>query len=199
MGSSMTMSAATEIDEGAIRRAAADAIAGRSLVFVGLMGAGKSVIGRMTAAALDMNFVDSDAEIERVSSMSIAELFEAYGEVEFRSLEARVIKRLLQTGPRVVSTGGGAFVNAETRALIKARSLSIWLKADLDVLWERVSKRDNRPLLKTADPRGTLDSLMRARYPIYGEADITVQSRNVRKEVIVEETLALIAARGAGN
>ena len=109
----------------------------RNLVFVGLMGAGKSAIGRLVAQMLEIPFVDSDHEIERVSRMTIPELFEAYGELEFRALEARVIKRLLKSGPRVLSTGGGAFMNETTRATITAGSLSVWLKADLDVLWAR--------------------------------------------------------------
>jgi shikimate kinase len=154
------------------------------------MGAGKSAIGRLVAAELAIAFIDSDHEIERVSRMTIPELFAAYGEVEFRALERRVIKRLLKSGPRVISTGGGAFMNEATRKAIKANGLSLWLSADLDTLWERVAKRDNRPLLKTENPRQTLSDLMDARYPIYSQADMTVISRDVRKEVIVEEVLA---------
>ncbi|KQV35192.1 MULTISPECIES: shikimate kinase [unclassified Rhizobium] len=165
----------------------------RNLVFVGLMGAGKSAIGRMTASALGIPFVDSDHEIERVSRMTISELFAAYGEDEFRALEARVIKRLLNSGPRVVSTGGGAYINERTRRHIKRSGLSLWLNADLDVLWERVNKRDTRPLLKTENPRQTLENLMKARYPIYAEADLSVLSRDVKKEVMVEEVLAAIS------
>lgn len=177
-----------------ISRKAREAIGARNLVFVGLMGAGKSVIGRMTANALDLPFADSDTEIERVSRLTIAELFEIYGETEFRALETRVIGRLLKTGPRILSTGGGAFVNDESRALIKQKGLSLWLRADLDVLWERVNKRSHRPLLKTADPKGTLERLMKDRYPIYAEADITVESRKVGKETVVNDALAAIAA-----
>jgi len=166
----------------------------RNLVFVGLMGAGKSAIGRMTATLLNIPFVDSDHEIERVSRMTISELFAAYGEEEFRALESRVIKRLLHSGPRVVSTGGGAYINERTRRHIKKSGLCVWLSADLDVLWERVNKRDTRPLLKTENPKQTLENLMNARYPIYAEADLTVVSRDVKKEVMVEEVLAAIAA-----
>ncbi|HUH50420.1 MAG TPA: shikimate kinase [Mycoplana sp.] len=166
----------------------------RNLVLVGLMGAGKSAIGRLVAQALSVPFIDSDHEIERVSRMSIPDLFAAYGEEEFRALEARVMKRLLKTGPRVVSTGGGAFVNERTRRHIKRGGLTVWLKADLDVLWERVNKRDTRPLLKTENPKQTLENLMNARYPIYAEADLTVHSRDVKKEMVVEEVLAAIAA-----
>ncbi|AVA23205.1 MULTISPECIES: shikimate kinase [unclassified Rhizobium] len=164
----------------------------RNLVLVGLMGAGKSSVGRLVAHQLGIPFVDTDIEIERVSRMTIAELFEAYGEDEFRALETRVIKRLLKGGPRVVSTGGGAFINDRTRRHVKRSGLSVWLKADLDVLWERVNKRDTRPLLKTENPKQTLEKLMNARYPIYAEADLTVLSRDVGKEVMVKEVLAAI-------
>ena len=169
------------------------ALGNRNLVFVGLMGAGKSAIGRMVAQDRGLSLVDSDHEIERVSRMTITELFAAYGEAEFRALETRVIERLLQAGPRVVSTGGGAFINPNTRQRIKESGVSVWLKADLDVLWNRVSRREGRPLLKTADPKGTLRALMDDRYPIYAEADLTVISRDVRKEVIVKDVLATIA------
>lgn len=168
------------------------ALGARNLILVGLMGAGKTSIGRLVATHLGIPFVDADAEIERVSRMTISELFTAYGEEEFRALETRVIKRLLKGGPRVVSTGGGAFVNDRTRWHIKRKGLSVWLKADLDVLWERVNKRDTRPLLKTEDPKGTLEGLMNARYPIYAEADLTVLSRDVHKDVIAKEVLAAV-------
>ncbi|MGE6782465.1 shikimate kinase [Ensifer adhaerens] len=161
----------------------------RNLVFIGLMGAGKSVIGRLTAQALGVPFVDSDHEIERVSRMTISDLFARYGEEEFRALETRVLKRLLRSGPRVVSTGGGAYVNERSRRQIKKGGLTVWLNAELDVLWERVNKRDTRPLLKTDNPRQTLENLMNARYPIYAEADLTVLSRDVRKETMVEDVL----------
>jgi shikimate kinase len=164
----------------------------RNLVLVGLMGAGKSAIGRIVAQQLGLPFIDTDTEIERVSRMSISELFAAYGEEEFRALETRVIKRLLRTGPRVVSTGGGAFINDKTRKQIERGGLSVWLNADLEVLWERVNKRDHRPLLKTENPKQTLQDLMDKRYPIYALADITVQSRDVRKEVIANEVLTSV-------
>lgn len=168
------------------------ALGRRNLVFVGLMGAGKSAVGRMVANQLGLPFVDTDVEIERVSRMSISELFAAYGEDEFRALETRVIKRLLRSGPRVVSTGGGAFINEKTRKQIERGGISLWLKADLDVLWERVNKRDHRPLLKTENPKQTLKDLMDKRYPIYELADLTIQSRDVRKEVIANEVLMAI-------
>ncbi|MBB3316561.1 shikimate kinase [Rhizobium sp. BK181] len=172
------------------------ALGSRNLILVGLMGAGKSSVGRIVAHQLGIPFVDSDAEIEKVSRMSITELFAAYGEEEFRALETRVMKRLLKNGPRVVSTGGGAFINDRTRKHIKKGGISVWLKADLEVLWERVCKRDTRPLLKTENPKQTLENLMNARYPIYELADLTVLSRDVRKELMAEEVLqAVIDAR----
>lgn len=161
----------------------------RVIVFVGLMGAGKTAIGRKVAAALDLPFIDSDHEIETVSCMTVPELFEKYGEPEFRALEQRVIERLLQEGPRVVSTGGGAYMNAQTREAIAQRGISIWLKADLDTLMARVSRRPNRPLLQNDDPRGTMQRLIEQRYPVYAEADITVESRNERKDVTVRQVL----------
>lgn len=188
------MNDVTEPVSEALAERAKAALGRRNLVFVGLMGAGKSAIGRMTATALGVPFIDSDHEIERVSRMTISDLFAAYGEEEFRALETRVIKRLLGSGPRVVSTGGGAYINERTRRHIRKQGLSVWLNADLDVLWERVNKRDTRPLLKTENPRQTLENLMHARYPIYAEADLTVLSRDVKKEAIVEEVLAALAA-----
>ncbi|OOO16828.1 shikimate kinase [Agrobacterium salinitolerans] len=165
----------------------------RNIVFVGLMGAGKSAVGRMVAQQLRVPFIDTDAEIERVSRMTISELFATYGEEEFRALETRVIKRLLRGGPKVISTGGGAFINDNTRRHIARGGISLWLKADLEVLWERVNKRDHRPLLKTENPKATLAALMEKRYPIYAEANLTIESRDVRKEIIVTEVLAAIA------
>ncbi len=171
---------------------AKSALGRRNLVLVGLMGAGKSAIGRLVAQQLGLPFIDTDTEIERVSRMTIPELFAAYGEEEFRALETRVIKRLMRSGPRVVSTGGGAFINDKSRKQIERGGLSVWLNADLDVLWERVNKRDHRPLLKTENPKQTLKDLMDKRYPIYGLADITVQSRDERKEVIAGEVLTAV-------
>ena len=170
------------------------ALGRRNIVFVGLMGAGKSAIGRSVAQQLRIPFVDSDDEIERVSRMTISELFATYGEEEFRALETRVIKRLLRGGVKVVSTGGGAFINENTRRHIKRGGVSLWLKADLEVLWERVNKRDHRPLLKTDNPKATLAALMEKRYPIYCEADITIESRDVRKDIITTEVLEAIAS-----
>jgi shikimate kinase len=171
----------------------------RNLVLVGLMGAGKSAIGKLVASELGIPFIDSDHEIERVSRMTIPELFEKYGEPEFRKLENRVIRRLLRTGPRVLSTGGGAFMNGDTRALIKVAGLSLWLDADLETLWERVIKRDNRPLLKTENPKQTLENLMIARYPTYAEADLTVKSRDVKKDMVAAEVIAAVASLAEKN
>ena len=161
----------------------------RSIVFVGLMGAGKTSIGRKVAATIGLPFVDSDHEIESVSRMTIPELFERYGEAEFRALEQRVIARLLENGPQVLSTGGGAFMNPQTRAAIAERGLSVWLKADLDTLLERVSKKQNRPLLQNADPRSVLEKLINERYPVYALSDITAPTRDERKEVIAGEVI----------
>lgn len=176
-------------------------LGGRSIVFVGLMGAGKTAIGRKVAGQLGLPFIDSDQEIESVSRMTIPDLFERYGEDEFRSLEQRVILRVLESGPQVLSTGGGAFMNAQTREAIAAGGISVWLKAELDLLMERVAKKQNRPLLKKADPRAVLEELMRERYPVYGRADVTVPTRDDRKEVIAAEVVEALerhlAATGA--
>jgi shikimate kinase len=161
----------------------------RSLVFVGIMGAGKTAIGRRVANALDLPFTDSDHEIESVSRMTIPELFDRYGEAEFRALEQRVILRVLENGPQVLSTGGGAFMNAQTRDAIGAHGLSVWLKADIDILMERVAKKQNRPLLQNPDPRGVLEKLMVERYPVYALANLTVETRDERKEVIAAEVI----------
>lgn len=166
-----------------------DRLGDRVVVFVGLMGAGKTAIGRKVAQALQLPFVDSDHEIETVSRMTVPELFERYGEPEFRALEQRVIERLLREGPRVVSTGGGAFMNAQTREAIAEHGISIWLKADLDLLMERVAKKQNRPLLKNADPRAIMAKLMADRYPVYALADVTVATRDAKRELITEEVL----------
>ncbi len=171
-----------------------DRLGRRSIVFVGLMGAGKTAIGRKLAQALGLNFVDSDHEIETVSRMTIPELFERYGEPEFRALEERVVGRLVKDGPQVVSTGGGAFMNAHTRDAIAQDGISIWLKADLDTLMSRVAKKPNRPLLKAPDPRAVMERLMAERYPVYGLADIVVTTRDVRREEITAEVIDALSA-----
>ena len=164
----------------------------RPIVLVGLMGCGKTSTGRCLARRLGLEFVDADMEIEWAAGMPIADIFEKYGEAAFRDLERNVMARLLKDGPRVIATGGGAFLNEQTRARIAAGALSIWLKADLDVLWRRVRRRSHRPLLKTADPEGTLRGLMEQRYPIYDRADITVMSRDGAHETVVDDTLAAL-------
>mgnify|MGYP001201192318 FL=1 len=172
--------------------AVVERLAGRPLVLVGLMGAGKTAIGRRVAAVLGLPFIDSDHEIEAASRMSVPELFEKYGETEFRALEQRVIARLIGEGVRVLATGGGAFMNAETRAAVREHALSIWLKADLDTLMGRVMKKQNRPLLKSDDPHAVMERLMAIRYPVYAEADITVHTRDERREVIADEVIAAV-------
>lgn len=172
-----------------------DMLGTRSIVMVGLMGCGKSSIGRRLAVTLGLPFIDADDEIERAALKSIPEIFADHGEAYFREGERKVIKRLLGSGPQVLATGGGAFMNAETRAAIKADGISVWLRADLDVLMRRVAKRDNRPLLKADDPVAVMKSLMDQRYPVYAEADITVDSRDTTHEVIVGEIIAALIAR----
>src|SRR5262245_16637226 len=165
----------------------------RSIVLVGMMGAGKSSIGRRLAARLGLAFVDADAEIEKAAGMSIPDIFTTRGEPEFRAGEARVIARLLEGGPQVLATGGGAFMNSDTRRAIGAKGVSVWLKAEFDVLMRRIKRRQDRPLLKTEDPAATLRELIAARYPTYERADITVQSREVPHERIVEEIVIELA------
>jgi shikimate kinase len=173
-------------------RALVNRLGGRPLVLVGMMGAGKTTVGRRLANRLGRQFIDSDEEIERAAQMSIPEIFEQRGEPEFRAGETRVIARLLKQDNLVLATGGGAFVNLETRALVKASAVSVWLKADLDTLFERVSRRSNRPLLKTADPKGTLEKLIADRYPLYGEADVTVLSRDVPQDNVAADVVSAV-------
>ncbi len=173
-------------------RALANRLAGKPLVLVGMMGAGKTTVGRRLANRLGRQFIDSDEEIERAAQMSIPEIFEQRGEAEFRAGETRVIARLLKEQDIVLATGGGAFVNEDTRALVKAEAVSVWLKADLDILFERVSRRSNRPLLKTADPKATLEKLIADRYPIYAEADITVMSRDVPQDNVAGDVVSAV-------
>ncbi|MBD8067034.1 shikimate kinase [Devosia sp. PTR5] len=175
-------------------KALAARLAGRPLVLVGMMGAGKTTVGRRVARRLGRVFVDSDAEIESAAQMSIPEFFAQHGEGEFRAGERRVISRLLKEKDIVLATGGGAFVNAETRALVKEGGVSVWLKADLEVLFARVSRRSNRPLLLTADPKATLERLIAERYPIYAEADVTVMSRDVSQDTVASDVIAAVLA-----
>ncbi|HZT89684.1 MAG TPA: shikimate kinase [Stellaceae bacterium] len=176
------------------RRGAAPAFAPqRTVVLVGLMGAGKTKIGRRLATRLDLPFYDSDCEIETAAGETIPEIFRNRGEAVFRDGERRVIARLLAQPTHVLATGGGAFMDAATRALIARRGVAVWLRADLDVLVARVSRRNNRPLLQE-DPRGALALLMERRYPIYAEADVTVDSGEGPPEVTVTRTIAALAA-----
>ena len=176
------------------------ALGSRSIVLVGMMGAGKTSIGRRLGEKLALPFIDADAEIETAAGKTIPEIFAEHGETYFRDGERRVMARLLCGGQKVLATGGGAFMNAETRRAVCQHGVSIWLKAGYDILLARVKKRGNRPMLKTEDPEGTLKRLIEERYPIYAEADVTVESRDVPHEVIVGEILAKIeawiAARG---
>lgn len=173
-------------------RALAKRLGGRPLVLVGMMGAGKTTVGRRLANRLGRHFTDSDEEIEKAAQMTIPEIFAQRGEAEFRAGETRVIARLLKEQDLVLATGGGAFVHPDTRALVRSASVSVWLKADLDVLFERVSRRANRPLLQTADPRATLEKLIADRYPIYADADVTVISRDVPQDQVAADVVAAV-------
>ncbi|MCH2077127.1 MAG: shikimate kinase [Rhodobacteraceae bacterium] len=148
----------------------------RNIVLVGMMGAGKTAIGKSLASRLDVPFRDSDAALEEAANMTIPEIFARDGEAFFREKEAQIISRLLDETPGILSTGGGAFLRPETRALIAERGLAVWLKADLEVLWQRVRHKDTRPLLRTPDPRATLAELLEARTPSYSEAGVTVEA-----------------------
>ncbi len=169
-----------------------EALGNRSIILVGLMGCGKSSVGRRIATRLGLPFIDVDEEIEVSAQKTINEIFADHGEAFFRDGERRVIARLLAAGPQVLATGGGAFINAETRDKIKASGISVWLKAELPVLMKRVSKRDNRPLLRLADPEAVMRNLMTTRYPIYALADLVVQSRDVPHDQIVSEVIEAI-------
>lgn len=158
----------------------------RPIVLIGMMGAGKSSVGRRLATKLGWNFVDSDTEIETAAGMSITDFFAEHGEEEFRSGEARVIARLLRDEKTVLATGGGAFMSDATRDLIKQAGFSVWINADLDLLFARVSRRPTRPLLQTPNPRETLKQLMDARYPTYALADLTVTSKDVPHDVVAD-------------
>ena len=172
------------------------ALGQRSVVLVGMMGAGKSSIGRRLAQRLGVPFADADTEIEAAAGMTIAEIFATYGEPEFRSGEARVIARLLDQGRQVLATGGGAYISAVTRAGIRQKAISVWLKADFDVLMRRVKRRATaeRPMLQ-GDPAQRIHHLMEERYPVYAEADLTVMSRDVAHDTIVNEIIAALAQR----
>ena len=171
------------------------ALGTRSIVLVGMMGVGKSTIGRRMALRLKLPFVDADTEIEAAAGMTIPDIFERHGEPHFRDGEARVIARLLDGGPIVLATGGGAFMREETRNRIRDKAVSIWLKADAEVIMRRVRRRSDRPLLHTADPEGTIDRLLGEREPVYRGADIMVLSRDVPHEKIVDECIEALRDR----
>jgi shikimate kinase len=179
------------------------ALGTRPVVLVGMMGAGKSTIGRRLSARLRLPFLDADIEIEAAAAMSIPEIFETHGELHFRDGEARVIARLLDSGPAVLATGGGAFMREETRGRIRLQAVSIWLKADADIIMRRVKRRVDRPLLRTADPAATVGRLIEQREPIYQHADLTIWSRDVPHEKIVDECIdalhAWLCAGGAAS
>jgi shikimate kinase len=189
----LTEDAAARSDDAAL----VAALGRRSIVLIGMMGSGKSSIGRRLAARLAIPFVDADTEIEQAAGMTIAEIFEHHGEPYFRAGEARVIARLLDHGPQVLATGGGAYINRETRAAIHHKGVAIWLKAELEVLMKRIKRRGDRPLLKSGDPAATLTALIAERYPIYAEADLTVLSRDVPHDTIVDEIVAVLRPRFA--
>ena len=171
------------------------ALGRRSVVLVGMMGAGKSTIGRRLAARLRLPFLDADIEIEAAAGMSIPDIFETHGEPHFRDGEARVIARLLDGGPVVLATGGGAIMREETRNRIRDKAVSIWLKADVDVIMKRVKRRADRPLLQTEDPAATVSRLLEAREPVYRTADLTIGSRDVPHDRIVDECIDALRAR----
>jgi shikimate kinase len=171
------------------------ALGKRSVVLIGMMGAGKSTIGRRMAARLRLPFLDADTEIETAAGMSIPDIFETHGEPHFRDGEARVIARLLDSGPSVVATGGGAFMREETRDRVRDKAVSIWLKADADVIMKRVRRRSDRPLLQNADPEGTVSRLLGQREPVYATADITIMSRDVPHDRIVDECIEALHAK----
>jgi shikimate kinase len=180
---------------GALAEAIRAALDRRSVVLIGMMGVGKSSIGRRLATRLAIPFIDADSEIEKAAGMSISDIFARHGEADFRGGEARVIARLLESGPQVLATGGGAFMNEATRAAIKAKGVSIWLSAEFEVLLRRISKRKNeRPMLQTDNPDETLRHLLNVREPIYALADLTVQSREGPHDVIVAEIVSVLAA-----
>lgn len=173
------------------------ALDGRPIILIGLMGAGKTTIGRRLANRLGIPFRDADHEIEAAANLSVSEIFAQHGEEHFRDGEKKVIARLIEQGVQVLATGGGAWMNEETRSVVQANGLSVWLKADFEILMERVRRRSHRPLLQNKDPEGVMRALMDERYPVYGEADLTVMSRNVPHEAIVDAVIDALEERVA--
>lgn len=193
----MTLALAEHSKDGRSERLAEirQSLGERSIVLIGLMGAGKTAVGRRLASRLDLPFTDADSEIEEAAGQSIKEIFAEHGEAYFREGERKVIARLLEGGPQVLATGGGAYMHPKTRAAIKARGLSVWLKADLRVLLKRVQRRDHRPLLTVGDPEVVMKKLMAERNPVYAEADITVESREVPHDIVVGAVIDAIAKK----
>ncbi|MFQ5985026.1 MAG: shikimate kinase [Alphaproteobacteria bacterium] len=171
----------------------------RTIVLVGLMGAGKSAVGRRLAARLNLPFIDADAEIAAAAGCSIPDIFDRHGEAAFRAGERRVIARLLEQRQHVLATGGGAFMDLETQARIREKAISVWLRVELDVLAERVARRKNRPLLKDGDPREILKGLIETRYPVYAEADIIVDSGAGPHEAVVVRIVEALADFASGE
>ncbi len=171
-----------------------DHLGDRLIVLVGMMASGKTSIGKLLAQRLGIPFVDADQEIETAANMTIPEIFTRHGEADFRSGERRVIARLLRDGPRVLATGGGAFMSAETRQAISQRGISVWLQADAETLYRRARRRSNRPLLQTDDPEGTIRRLIETRYPIYAEANLTILSEDGPHDATVEVLLTALEA-----
>ncbi len=167
---------------------------GRPIVLVGMMGAGKTSVGRRLATQLGRGFIDSDHEIEAAAGMNIPDFFARHGEKAFRVGEAKVVERLLRDDNIVLATGGGAFVDPATRAIIEKEAVSVWIKADFDLLFARVSRRANRPLLQTPDPEQTLKDLITERYPTYALADVTIVSKDVPQDVVASEIIDILLA-----
>ncbi|MEL6735882.1 MAG: shikimate kinase [Pseudomonadota bacterium] len=169
------------------------ALNGRSIVLVGIMGVGKSTIGKKLSQYLDIPFVDADKEIEKAAGMAIEDIFDQFGEEAFRSGEKKVINRLMGEGQKILATGGGAFMNEDIRGDIAESGVSVWLNADLDILMKRVQRRSDRPLLKTEDPEATMRALLDERNPVYALSDIHIESRTVSRDVIAGEVVDLLA------
>jgi shikimate kinase len=199
MGGTQPLEGKAPVDDAAQKSAEAISVAAalgsRSLVLVGLMGAGKTTVGRRLANRLGLSFIDADAEIEKAAGSSIADIFKEFGEAHFRDGEQRVILRLLGEGPQVLATGGGAFMNPKTRDATTEKGISIWLRADLDVLMKRVSRRSHRPLLQNDDPQAVMKRLIEERYPVYATADLEIDSKEGPHEAVVDEIIHALTVK----
>ena len=193
-GTALEAAAPVKAAAQAFRTAMLDHLGDRLIVLVGMMASGKTSIGKLLAQRLGIPFVDADQEIETAANMTIPEIFARHGEADFRSGERRVIARLLRDGPRVLATGGGAFMSAQTRQAIAQRGISIWLQADAETLYRRARRRSNRPLLQTDDPEGTIRRLIETRYPIYAEANLTILSEDGPHDATVDALLTGLEA-----